>query len=128
MVKAFYKGLNELDVAVVWSIREEFLQGLQLSETDKQKFWLSKWIPQIHVLSIPQVQLFISHCGFGATMEGITTKTPFLCLAQFGDQLTNQKAIVQAGVGEILHEIPPKEMSRSEAYFGSDRFGASEVK
>ncbi|KAL4200909.1 hypothetical protein AMTRI_Chr02g213470 [Amborella trichopoda] len=53
-----------------------------------------KWCPQVEVLTHPSIACFVTHCGWNSTLETIAAGTPVLALAHWGDQVTNEKFLV----------------------------------
>lgn len=51
------------------------------------------WVPQQKVLAQPSVGVFMPHCGWNATTEGLSNGIPFLCWPYFADQSMDQSYI-----------------------------------
>ena len=69
---------------VLWSLTEEN-QKLLPADLDKSIFHIDKFIPQIEALNHPAVAVALLHCGFGATLEAISSGKPVLTWAGIGD-------------------------------------------
>ncbi|CAF1264179.1 unnamed protein product [Rotaria sordida] len=65
----------------------------------EHQFVQQKWILQQN-----SVNLYLSHCGMGSTVEGIYFQKPMLCLPIHTDQFLNSMAIQNSGVGQSLFE------------------------
>ncbi|KAI3881224.1 hypothetical protein MKX03_015929 [Papaver bracteatum] len=61
---------------------------------------ITRWCPQLEVLSHPAVGCFVTHCGFNSTLEGLSLGVPMIALPQWTDQPMNAKCIEDLwGVG-----------------------------
>ncbi|OMO81851.1 UDP-glucuronosyl/UDP-glucosyltransferase [Corchorus capsularis] len=53
------------------------------------------WAPQVVILSHPAIGGFLTHCGWGSTMEGISAGLPFITWPLFSDHFAHEKLVVQ---------------------------------
>ena len=90
-VEALFYGLKELDIYVIWSIKEKY-QGF-IPDKNDLRFWISPWLPQVELLSHTAVKAGLTHCGFGGTLEFINSGLSMVCVPHFGDQGDNAKLI-----------------------------------
>ena len=60
------------------------------------------WAPQKLILAHDSVGIFLSHCGWNSTLEGLSSGTPFVAWPMLADQLLNGQRIVKLGVGILL--------------------------
>jgi glucuronosyltransferase len=63
---------------------------------------LKKWLPQQDILGHPNVELFITHAGFGSILESIYHETPVLSMPAFIDQFSNAARSCRLGHGQEL--------------------------
>jgi len=101
-VKAMYNGVKDIPkTRVIWSINAEAAKFLP-EDLDKSKFFISSWLPQVELLCHPSVKAGLTHCGWGGTLEFISSGIPMVCLPHFGDQPINSALIKDKGIGEVL--------------------------
>lgn len=76
---------------VVWSLKEQFMD--LIPDLEDPDFYVRSWHPQVEVLAHSVVKAGISHCGWGGTLEFISTGTPLVAFPHFFDQFTNADLI-----------------------------------
>jgi len=103
-VRVLYNGLKKAGFPVVWSLKEA--QQKFLPAKDDPDFYISKWTPQAELLQDNEVKVVITHCGWGGTLECMTSGKPVVAIPFFGDQPGNAELLVKAGVGELIGRIP----------------------
>jgi hypothetical protein len=91
----FGMGLSESNHSFVWIIRPDMVIGqsaifpAEFMEETKERGFIANWCPQEEVLNHPSTGGFITHCGWGSTIESISSGVPMLCCPFLGDQQTN---------------------------------------
>nr|AYR16606.1 UDP-glucosyltransferase UGT73BA1 [Polygala tenuifolia] len=104
-------GLEESECPFVWAMREDKTGevGKWMSEdgfkerTKGRGFIICGWAPQLVILSHPSIGVFLTHCGWNSTMEGICAGVPMITWPMFSDQFYNEKLIVQIlNIGESV--------------------------
>ncbi|CAF3232465.1 unnamed protein product [Rotaria sp. Silwood2] len=66
----------------------------------------NQFVQQKWILKQKSVNLFISHCGMGSSLEGLYFQKPILCLPLHTDQFMNAMTIDHSGVGQSLFTPP----------------------
>ncbi|KAK8483728.1 hypothetical protein V6N11_009112 [Hibiscus sabdariffa] len=103
-------GLEESGVNFVWCIREPEARRVSsddgvIPEGFKDRvsgkgFLIKGWAPQVAILQHRAVGVFLTHCGWNSTLEGISAGVVMLTWPMGADQFTNMKILVdQMGVG-----------------------------
>uniref|UniRef100_A0A6N2JZG1 anthocyanidin 3-O-glucosyltransferase n=1 Tax=Salix viminalis TaxID=40686 RepID=A0A6N2JZG1_SALVM len=91
----FGMGLAESCHPFLWIIRPDMVAGdsailpPEYTEETKERSFICSWCPQEEVLNHPSIGGFLTHSGWGSTMESISSGVPMLCWPFFGDQQTN---------------------------------------
>eukprot|EP00270_Netrium_digitus_P009854 TRINITY_DN3021_c0_g1_i7.p1 TRINITY_DN3021_c0_g1~~TRINITY_DN3021_c0_g1_i7.p1 ORF type:complete len:585 (+),score=112.27 TRINITY_DN3021_c0_g1_i7:83-1756(+) len=87
--EAMLKGFLATGQPTVWSLRHDNRDFVPLAMREgngTDLLRLEDWIPQQAILAHAAVGVFVSHCGFGGTHEGLYFGKPILCLPVMVDQ------------------------------------------
>jgi len=91
----FGMGLSKSGHPFLWIIRPDMITGdsaifpPEFTEETKERGFICSWCPQEEVLNHPSIGGFLTHCGWGSTIESISSGVTMLCWPSFGDQQTN---------------------------------------
>uniref|UniRef100_A0A5B7B7K1 Glycosyltransferase n=1 Tax=Davidia involucrata TaxID=16924 RepID=A0A5B7B7K1_DAVIN len=95
-------GLLNSEVSFLWVMKPphkdsgyELLvlpEGFLEKAGDRGKVVL--WSPQEQVLAHPSVACFVTHCGWGSSMESLSSGMPVVAFPQWGDQVTDAVYLV----------------------------------
>jgi len=99
-VLALYNGFASRDVRVIWSLKES--KRSFLPESVSENFVIHHWMPQVEILSIPELTAVLTHCGWGGSLECMMAGKPVICFPGFGDQKQNARILLQKGCGTLL--------------------------
>uniref|UniRef100_A0A0D6QXA9 Glycosyltransferase n=1 Tax=Araucaria cunninghamii TaxID=56994 RepID=A0A0D6QXA9_ARACU len=92
-------GLKACGHPFLWVIRPVSNKGNNndipdgFVEETSDKGLVVPWSPQMQVLSHPAVGVFLTHCGWNSTLEGMSSGVPMLAAPQWTDQTTNAKYV-----------------------------------
>ncbi|XP_050314658.1 UDP-glycosyltransferase UGT5-like [Anthonomus grandis grandis] len=87
----FLNVFKRLKLKVLWKFEDEVLPG------KSDNVMIRKWLPQMDILGHPNVKLFISHAGYGSTLETIYHGMPSLMIPVFFDQFNNAQQSEERG-------------------------------
>jgi UDP-glucosyl transferase 73C len=80
-------GKDEMDK---WLIEEGFEERVK-----NRGFLIKGWAPQVLILSHKAIGVFLTHCGWNSTLEGICGGVPLVTFPMFAEQFYNEKVVVQ---------------------------------
>ncbi|XP_037050885.1 UDP-glucosyltransferase 2-like [Bradysia coprophila] len=89
--KLFLGAFSKLKQRVIWKWETEEMDDLPPNVK------LSKWLPQQDVLGHKNIKLFLTHGGFGSTMEALYHGVPLVGIPMLGDQPSNMKKAEKKG-------------------------------
>nr|XP_043616264.1 UDP-glycosyltransferase 85C2-like [Erigeron canadensis] len=113
-------GLANSNHYFLWIIRSNLLEGEsallppELEELIKKRGFIASWCSQETVLNHPSVGGFLTHCGWGSTIESLSAGVPMICWPALWDQFTNCRYICKEWeVGlEMGNEVKREEVSK----------------
>ncbi|KAJ4715059.1 Glycosyltransferase [Melia azedarach] len=94
-LKEFAWGLANSKHPFLWIVRPDVVMGdsailpEEFFEEIKDRGMIANWCPQYKVLLHPSIGVFLTHCGWNSTIEGVCGGVPVICWPFFGDQQTN---------------------------------------
>lgn len=62
---------------------------------EKRGMLIKGWVPQALILDHPSIGGFLTHCGWNATVEAISSGVPMVTMPGFGDQYYNEKLVTE---------------------------------
>ncbi|KAF0893427.1 hypothetical protein E2562_025226 [Oryza meyeriana var. granulata] len=91
------------------------------------------WAPQVAILDHPAVGGFMTHCGWGSTLEGVAAGVPMVTWPFFAEQFINERLIVDVlGIGVSIGVTKPTENVLTAGKLGGAEakaeIGAEQVK
>ncbi|XP_023947156.2 UDP-glucosyltransferase 2 [Bicyclus anynana] len=95
-VKDVIDVMSQLPYRFIWKWETEALL------MDKNKLYVSQWLPQIDILGHQKTLAFWTHAGMGSTTEAIHYGVPMIAMPVVGDQPANAAAVEESGLGVQL--------------------------
>lgn len=89
--KLFLSAFSKLKQRVIWKWETEQMDDLPSNVK------LSKWLPQQDVLGHKNIKVFLTHGGFGSTMEALYHGVPLVGIPMLGDQPSNMRKAEKKG-------------------------------
>jgi hypothetical protein len=86
---------------------DEIQEGFE-DRVGERGFIIRGWVPQVAILRNPAVGVFVTHCGWNSTLEGISAGVMLLTWPLGADQFSNAKLVVdQLGIAARACEGGP---------------------
>uniref|UniRef100_A0ACD5U1Z3 Uncharacterized protein n=1 Tax=Avena sativa TaxID=4498 RepID=A0ACD5U1Z3_AVESA len=129
----FAWGLANCGHDFLWIVRNDLLAKgdavaaalpAEFMEATEGRCLLTTWCEQEAVLRHEAVGVFLTHCGWNSTMEGLTAGVPMLCWPLFAEQQTNCRySCVEWGVGMEIGDDVRREVveARIREVMGGDQ-------
>jgi len=118
-LKEFAWGLANSKLPFLWIKRADIVGDdsaalpQEFFDEIKDRGYITSWCRQEKVLSHPSVGVFLTHCGWNSTLEGIYSGVPMVCWPFFADQQTNSRYVcVNWGIGmEVNHDVKREDIT-----------------
>ncbi|QCD79127.1 cyanohydrin beta-glucosyltransferase [Vigna unguiculata] len=118
-LKEFAWGLANSNLPFLWIRRPDLVMGECTSlpqaflDEVKGRGYITSWGPQDEVLSHPSVGVFLTHCGWNSTVEGICGGVPMIGWPFFAEQQTNCRYIcTNSGIGmDVKDDVKREEVT-----------------
>lgn len=108
------KGADSMPDDVKEWLRESF-------DDDKQCLLVRGWAPQVAILAHRAVGGFLTHCGWGSTLEAIAAGMPVATWPLFAEQFINERLVVDVlGIGVSVGVTKPTENILTASKLGAD--------
>ncbi|NP_001274756.1 UDP-glucuronosyltransferase 2B14-like precursor [Bombyx mori] len=92
-VEAILEVMKRMPQRFIWKWEDKSLI------VDKNKLYVSHWLPQVDILGHPKTLAFLSHAGMGGITEAIHFGVPVVAMPFLGDQPANAADVEESGLG-----------------------------
>ncbi|KAL9319557.1 hypothetical protein ACSQ67_011396 [Phaseolus vulgaris] len=118
-LKEFAWGLANSNLPFLWIKRPDLVMGestplpQDFLDEVKGRGYITSWCAQDEVLSHPSVGVFLTHCGWNSTLEGICGGVPMIGWPFFAEQQTNCRYIcTNWGIGmDVKDDVKREEVT-----------------
>jgi glucuronosyltransferase len=101
LAKALIDGTMDSNYSVIWSLKKP--NQTLIEDLDKDKYFISSWLPQVTVLRHKSISMAILHGGPNGIQEALYYGIPCINLPHLGDQYDWAVRVADAGVGINLN-------------------------
>ena len=107
MAESFINSTKDSNYSVIWSLNQNSQVVISNLTLDKNKYFISSWVPQVRLLQHNYISMAILHGGSNGVHEALYYGVPCIILPQFVDQFDWGVRVADAGVGVQLlpHEV-----------------------
>ncbi|GAU92658.1 hypothetical protein RvY_04707 [Ramazzottius varieornatus] len=106
--------LRAMNRPFIWALKSAYQaplsQGVKEAiksqfQTTGCPFLILAWAPQTTILKHKATRLFVSHCGWNSTLEGISFGVPILAWPMCADQHGNAEMVERLGCGKKIKNV-----------------------
>ena len=113
-------GILATDFSAVWALPMSNQAVLEGVDIDKDRFFISKWIPRQTLFKNPKLAMTILHCGLNGVQESLYNGLPVACIPHGFDHFEVAGRLEHAKVGIPLY-------SAMESLRGGKAFSAEKM-
>ena len=98
-------GILATDFSAVWALPMSDQAVLEGVDIDKDRFFISKWIPRQTLFKHPKLVMTILHCAMNSVQESLYNGLPMVCVPHGFDHFDVATRVTGAQVGIPLYSI-----------------------
>ena len=105
MAQLIIDGILATDFSVVWALPmsdQDVLEGIDI---DRERFYISKWIPRQTLFKHLTLVMTILHCGMNSVQESLYNGLPVVCVPHAFDHFDVARRVDSAKVGIPLYSM-----------------------
>ena len=105
MAQLIMDGILATDFSVVWALPmsdQDVLEGIDI---DRERFYISKWIPRQTLFKHPTLVMTILHCAMNSVQESLYNGLPVVCVPYAFDHFDMANKVDSAKVGIPLYSM-----------------------
>ena len=105
MAQLIIDGILATDFNVVWALPMSDQDVLEGIDVDRERFYISKWIPRQTLFKHPTLVMTILHCGMNSVQESLYNGLPVVCVPHGFDHFDVARRVDSAKVGIPLYSM-----------------------
>ena len=98
-------GILATDFNAVWALPMSDQTVLEGVDIDKDRFFISKWIPRQTLFKHPKLMMTILHCAMNSVQESLYNGLPVVCVPHAFDHFDVAARVASAQVGIPLYSL-----------------------
>ena len=105
IAQVIISGILATDFSAVWALPMSDQAVLEGVDIDKDRFFISKWIPRQTLFKHPKLVMTILHCAMNSVQESLYNGLPMVCVPHSFDHFDVAARVAGAQVGIPLYSI-----------------------
>ena len=98
-------GILATDFSAVWALPMSDQAVLEGVDIDKDRFFISKWIPRQTLFKHPKLVMTILHCAMNSVQESLYNGLPMVCVPHAFDHFDVATRVASSQVGIPLYSL-----------------------
>ena len=105
IAKFLINGILATDFSAVWALPMSDQAVLEGVDIDRDRFFISKWIPRQTLFKHPKLVMTILHCAMNSVQESLYNGLPMMCVPHGFDHFDVAARVANARVGISLYSL-----------------------
>ena len=105
IARVIINGILATDFSAVWALPMSDQAVLEGVDIDRDRFFISKWIPRQTLFKHPTLAMTILHCGMNSVQESLYNGLPVVCIPHGFDHFEVAGRLEHAKVGIPLYSM-----------------------
>ena len=105
IARVIIDGILATDFSAVWALPMSDQDVLEGMDIDRDRFFISKWIPRQTLFKHPKLVMTILHCAMNSVQESLYNGLPMMCVPHGFDHFDVATRVIFAEVGIPLYSI-----------------------
>ena len=105
IARVIINGILATDFSAVWALPMSDQAVLEGVDIDRDRFFISKWIPRQTLFKHPKLVMTILHCAMNSVQESLYNALPMMCVPHSFDHFDVATRVANARVGILLYSF-----------------------
>ena len=105
IARVIIDGILATDFSAVWALPMSDQAVLEGVDIDRDRFFISKWIPRQTLFKHPKLVMTILHCAMNSVQESLYNGLPMMCVPHSFDHFDVAIRVANARVGILLYSF-----------------------